>query len=115
MCIGCVNYDSAAADACREHRADFILDQDKANFCDYFKPNKAAYIKQDNVAERQARSKPAALFAEELPLEAAENAEQSPAAEAERVLVELQRLFGEPGLSRSASLTDPPELNHLFR
>ena len=41
-CLGCRHYDPAA-DACREDRADFTLDKDKANFCDFFTVHTKAY------------------------------------------------------------------------
>ena len=43
VCIGCKNYDPLVSDACREDRADFVLDKDKANFCDFFRANTRAY------------------------------------------------------------------------
>ena len=39
--------DPSVSDGCREDKADFILDKDKANFCDYFKANPKAYKKLD--------------------------------------------------------------------
>tara|TARA_S200000501_G_scaffold187555_1_gene176410 strand:- start:2620 stop:3003 length:384 start_codon:yes stop_codon:yes gene_type:complete len=93
-CLACLHYAPNLSDACEEDRADFILDKDKANFCDYFRVNTKAYQKQENTATSEARSKLAALFGEELP-EADETAEQSPQSDADRALAELKRLFGD--------------------
>lgn len=93
-CLACLHYAPNLSDACEEDRADFILDKDKANFCDYFRVNTKAYQKQENTAASEARSRLAALFGEELP-EADETAEQSPQSDADRALAELKRLFGD--------------------
>ncbi|MAV53721.1 MAG: hypothetical protein CBE20_05805 [Gammaproteobacteria bacterium TMED260] len=93
-CLACLHYAPNLSDACEEDRADFILDKDKANFCDYFRVNTKAYQKQENTAASEARSKLAALFGEELP-EADETAEQSPQSDADRALAKLKRLFGD--------------------
>lgn len=93
-CIACKNYDPSVSDACREDRADFILDKDKANFCDYFKVNTHAYQKQDNKEAKAARAKLAELFGEEIEEENSEQ-ESTPQSEADRALAELKRLFGD--------------------
>ncbi len=96
VCIACKNYDPAISDACREDRADFVLDKDKANFCDYFKVNPKAFKKQDNTEVREARAKLAELFGEEPPpTEVGQAADDSPQSEADRALAELKRLFGD--------------------
>lgn len=93
-CIACRNYDSNLSDACREDRADFILDKDKANFCDYFNANPRPYTKQDDSEARAARAKLAELFGEE-PAEDEEKPDNPPQSEADRALAELKRLFGD--------------------
>lgn len=93
-CIACKNYDPSVSDACREDRADFILDKDKANFCDYFKVNTHPYQKQDNKEAKAARAKLAELFGEEIEEENSEQ-ESTPQSEADRALAELKRLFGD--------------------
>jgi len=92
-CLGYRHYDPAAADACREHRADFALDKDKANFCDFFTVHSKAYIPQDTAAAQKARAALAEMFKEDLP---ADDVDSSLTAqtEADRALAELQRLFG---------------------
>ena len=94
VCLACKHYDASLSDACREDRADFILDKDKANFCDYFKVNARAYQKQDDAAAREARAKLAELFGEE-PLDPDKAPETSPQTESDRALAELKRLFGD--------------------
>ncbi len=93
-CIACKHYDPSVSDGCREDRADFILDKDKANFCDYFKVNTKAYKKQDNAEALEARAKLAELFGEEPP-ETEQTESDSPQTEADKALAELKRLFGD--------------------
>ena len=94
VCIACRSYDSTAANACREDRADFVLDKDKANFCDYFKPNPSPFIKQDDASVIAARQKLAELFGEE-PVEDGEQQTATPQSESDKALAELKRLFGD--------------------
>ncbi len=94
-CIACKNYDTAVSDACHEDRADFVLDKDKANFCDYFKVNPRAHQKQDDSASREARSRLADLFGEQPADEESGPAAANPQAEADSALAELKKLFGD--------------------
>ena len=41
-CLNCVNYDTSAHNRCREPQAEWVTDRERANFCDYFKPNAQA-------------------------------------------------------------------------
>ena len=93
-CLGCRHYDPAAADACREDRADFTLDKDKANFCDFFTVHMRAYRHQDKAAAQKARAALAEIFGEDLPADNVDSI-QTAQTEAERALAELKRLFGE--------------------
>lgn len=94
VCLACRHYDPKLSDACREDRADFVLDKDKANFCDYFKPNPKPYQHKDDAEARAARAKLAALFGEEPPSQ--EQSQDSGArSESDRALEELKRLFGD--------------------
>ncbi len=93
-CLACRHYDPTLSDGCREDRADFILDKDKANFCDYFKVNTRAYSKKDNDEARAARARLAALFGEEPAGEGA-GEDASPHSESDKALAELKRLFGD--------------------
>ena len=94
-CMQCRNYQASVANSCTEDRADFVLDKDKANFCDFFKPNKHAYKAKDVAAANKARSKLAELFGEESPDTLDGSASASPQTEADEALSKLQRLFGD--------------------
>ncbi|CAN0468055.1 unnamed protein product, partial [Scytosiphon promiscuus] len=91
-CISCKNYAPSQSDGCNEERADFVLDKDKANFCDYFKVNPRAYTKADDAAARAAKAGLAELFGEQ---PEQDEEETSPATEADKALAELKRLFGD--------------------
>lgn len=38
VCLNCEFYDSTSYNECREPQAERVLNKEKANFCDYFKP-----------------------------------------------------------------------------
>lgn len=38
VCKGCQFYDKNAHNECREPQAERVLDKERSNFCDYFKP-----------------------------------------------------------------------------
>lgn len=40
VCKNCVWYDRAYNNECRENQADRVVEKEKFNFCDYFKPGK---------------------------------------------------------------------------
>lgn len=94
VCLACKNYDSNISDACHEDRADFVLDKDKANFCDYFNANPKPHIKQDSSASLDAKAKLAELFGEDPPQELQQEGD-SPQSEADKALAELKRMFGD--------------------
>lgn len=94
VCLMCRDYDPKVADGCRESRAEFVLDKDKANFCDFFRPRPGAWQKKDDTAARTARAKLAELFGE-APAEESTGATASPQSEADKALAELKRLFGD--------------------
>ena len=39
-CLNCLNYDRSAHNQCREPLSEWVSDRERANFCDYFIPNK---------------------------------------------------------------------------
>ncbi len=41
-CLNCVHYDTTAHNRCREPQSEWVSDREKANFCDFFTPNKQA-------------------------------------------------------------------------
>ena len=94
VCVACKNYNPALSDSCNEDRADFILDKDKANFCDYFRVNPRAHQKKESAQAKSARTKLAELFGEELP-NGSDVEEKTPQSEADQALAELKRLFGD--------------------
>lgn len=96
VCLACRHYAPQLSDNCREDRADFVLDKDKANFCDYFKANPKPYQEKDTAESNAARHKLAELFGDDTDdptlIEPAAN---DPHSEADKALAELKRLFGD--------------------
>jgi hypothetical protein len=92
--MACKNFDPSVSDGCREDKADFILDKDKANFCDYFKANPKAYKKLDKKEARAARAKLAELFGEEFSNEIGPTASTAQS-ESDDALAKLKEIFGE--------------------
>jgi hypothetical protein len=39
VCKGCVFYEVQSNNQCREPQADRVVEKERSNFCDYFKPN----------------------------------------------------------------------------
>lgn len=91
-CISCKNYAANLSDSCREDRAEFVLDKDKANFCDYFKVNPKAYSKKDDAAAKAAKAGLAELFGEDSE-SITEDEEVTASSDADKALAELKRLF----------------------
>ncbi len=60
-CRGCIFYDRSANNQCRESSADPVLDKERSNFCDYFKPSGTA-PSQAAAARDAMRSAADALF-----------------------------------------------------
>ena len=42
VCKGCQFYEKGSNNDCRESQADRVVDKEKSNFCDYFKPSPIA-------------------------------------------------------------------------
>ncbi len=38
VCKGCIFYDKTQNNECRENQADRVVEKERSNFCDYFKP-----------------------------------------------------------------------------
>jgi hypothetical protein len=38
VCKGCEFYDASYNNQCRENQAERVVDKDRSNFCDYFRP-----------------------------------------------------------------------------
>lgn len=45
-CRGCVFHDKSFNNECKESQADRVVDKEKSNFCDYFKPNNVGTSQQ---------------------------------------------------------------------
>jgi len=39
VCKNCIFYDTSYNNQCKENQADRVVEKEKANFCDYFKPS----------------------------------------------------------------------------
>ncbi|GAB5500416.1 MAG: hypothetical protein PsegKO_27270 [Pseudohongiellaceae bacterium] len=95
VCLACRHYDPKLNDGCREDRAEFVLDKDKANFCDYFRANPKAYVAKDDAEARAARARLAELFGEPAPDSDAGAPPADAKTEADQALAELKKLFGD--------------------
>ena len=62
VCRNCLHYDAGAYNHCREPMADRVLDAEKANFCDYFKPATAGACANSQTPPSDARQRAEALF-----------------------------------------------------
>lgn len=57
-CKGCIHYDRTCNNECREPQADRVVEKERANFCDYFKPahNKNAAAQSRDSMKSAAES-----------------------------------------------------------
>jgi hypothetical protein len=65
VCRMCTRYAPRLAKGCDEDDAPDVRDKAAANFCDYFKPDPAAYQAADRDAEAAARAQLGALFGDD--------------------------------------------------
>jgi hypothetical protein len=61
----CVFFDAAVPKQCREDDAEEVQEKERANFCEWFKPNEAAYDPTYSAAESRARDALSALFGDD--------------------------------------------------
>jgi hypothetical protein len=61
VCKGCEFYDPSLNNECKENQADRVVDKEKANFCDYFKPASRAGQNPD-VSRNNLRLAAESLF-----------------------------------------------------
>jgi len=61
VCLNCGFYDPAYNNQCRETQAERVVDKNRANFCEYFRPLAAAGAKPVSPAD-SGRAKLDALF-----------------------------------------------------
>jgi hypothetical protein len=57
VCKGCQHYDPSAHNECRENQADRVVEKERSNFCDYFRPGSG---KGANASESRDAMKSAA-------------------------------------------------------
>ena len=61
-CKMCKFYDPQVYNECTEPNADRVVDKEKANFCDYFRPTPSAYRPEALSAADKAKAELEALF-----------------------------------------------------
>lgn len=61
VCKNCEHYEVGQHNDCRESQADRVVEKEKANFCDYFKPSNRAGNTQNPTAS-DLKAKADALF-----------------------------------------------------
>ena len=77
VCRMCHRYDPREATGCTEEDALEVMEKDRANFCDYFKPNPSAYSPGFMEAQNRAETELASLFGDATPgNDAGETADQ---------------------------------------
>lgn len=96
-CKACKYYAPSLSSSCNEDRADFVLEKDQANFCDFFTPHPKPFNSADKLKEHDARAKLAELFGDtnDGPGNLSCDNSIEPISEADKALAELKRLFGE--------------------
>jgi uncharacterized protein YciW len=87
VCKLCEFYSVTVAKHCRETVAEEVKDKERANFCDYFKPQPNAYSTAGQDAASKAKADLAAIFG------GANPAASEPSA-ADKAREELEKLFG---------------------
>lgn len=61
-CRQCRFYDTSKNNQCREPMAERVVDKERANFCDYFEPNPAAFTENETTETEASREKLNELF-----------------------------------------------------
>ncbi|ABG41386.1 hypothetical protein Patl_2878 [Paraglaciecola sp. T6c] len=64
-CTMCQHYDVHNRTGCNEERAEFIVDKERANFCEYYALSSRAFDDTKLIKQRQAKAQLAALFDDE--------------------------------------------------
>lgn len=64
VCKMCRFYDRNVTRQCREDGADDVIEKERVNFCDWFKPSASAFDPQQKTAADAARNALADLFGE---------------------------------------------------
>lgn len=90
VCNMCIYY---VKGRCDEERAEHISDTERANFCDYFKPNNNQGKAFDDQKSAKAKAEFAALFGDELPEKNLDEELLSPAELADKKLRDMLNGF----------------------
>ncbi len=64
VCRMCVFFDPRVPTQCREDGAEEVIEKERVNFCDWFKPSATAFIAERKSSEDLARAELGALFGE---------------------------------------------------
>src|SRR5208283_4080716 len=51
VCKGCIYYDKNSNNECRETQAERVVDKERSNFCDYFKPSCLTFQAEDTIRD----------------------------------------------------------------
>ncbi len=54
VCRNCVHYEKTQHNECRENQADRVVEKERSNFCDYFKPGSPKAVGDPAAAARAA-------------------------------------------------------------
>ncbi len=65
VCRMCAYYDPAVPRQCTEDDAEEVIEKERLNFCDWFKPGTKVFDADRAAGEARAKSELAALFGEE--------------------------------------------------
>jgi hypothetical protein len=61
-CKACTEYEPTAYNECRESESDRVVEKEKSNFCDYFKPHPVARATSSLDTAARAKQAAEALF-----------------------------------------------------
>ncbi|MGY0581632.1 MAG: hypothetical protein ACW7DP_06395 [Paraglaciecola chathamensis] len=64
-CKMCLNHDAQNRTGCDEERAEYIVDKERANFCEYFALSSRAFDDTKLDKQRRAKAQLAALFGDD--------------------------------------------------
>lgn len=73
VCRMCIYFDSGVPKQCREDDAEEVREKERANFCDWFKPNASAFDASFSTSEAKAQDALASLFGDDEPAKAADD------------------------------------------
>lgn len=65
VCRMCAYYDPAVPRQCTEDDAEEVIEKERLNFCDWFKPGSSVFDADRAAEEARAKSELAALFGED--------------------------------------------------